>query len=687
MEYYNNILCFPAHQYYHKYSGGYGKGEVVEVHFVSYSAYEKQVNRKRINIIRHGKGEGNYALIEFESIPPKYKELIRAKYGDVEKAARKTTFVDRVTKDYEALNFFLEYRYPDGSPIPTDKVNNINLWTNNASILNAIARDYEAHVKMRAQKGKRPMKTKFFNERAAAIDSIDFREVHEHNLPVAGRRLKEKFEEYVSNPKSRYETLVKNYVGNSNRLKINDNLLQLLAYIAAMPTRPYNTTVVQYYTEFMRGERELYDKKSGEVFNRQDYLGKNGEIIDITESAVWNRLNNPGKQVQLDKKRMGSKDFNDLHRPHRHRHNPEYSFSKISLDDRDLIWKDKTTKKRVKAYYAYDVASGCRIGSAYSMDKNEELFLDCLRDMFVFVDRHGFGIPMEVEVENHLVNKFFGDLEQMFPYLTVCAPGNSQQKRAEHFNRSVKYQVEKNNHPGVGRWWLKSKYNRISVDKVDDQFKQKMKTAERMIVDDIQDTLEYNNAPHPNQKKYPGMTRMEVLINNLNPALPRLNKSHIYRYIGFETQTSIERSMYLRCQYEKYMLPHPNVLEQLKANNREVTAYWVPDEEGSINEVYLYQDGNYICTCDKLTSYNEAKAERTEADDDAKLIQDKYVAMFDKWVKDEVSEYPKLNTLKVDPDPPPLPEPEVVIEEKQPEPVEEWAATDYSNKAFDDFLK
>lgn len=683
MEYYNNILCFPAYLYYHEYSDGVGKGDVIEERYVSYSAYCQQVARKRINIVRQGKGEGNYALIEFSTLSPKYRALIRAKYGNVEKVAAKNTYVNGIEKDYQAINYFMNFTYPDGSYIPCDKVDNIKLWSNNAAILNAVAISWQKHVKERAKKGKRPLYTKFFDNVATELKSPTLRNTWEHNLPVAGRRLREKFEKYID-PKIRYNALIKNYVGNQNHIKINDDLLFLLAYIAAMPTRPYNTKVNEYYMQFMRGEVTLVDKASGEVFNPENYLDKDGEIIELTEGAIWYRLNKINMQLYLDKKRFGFKDFNDLHRPHRHRHAPVYSFSKISLDDRDLIWKDNATKKRVKAYYAYDVASGCRIGSAYSMDKNEELFIDCLRDMFVFIDRHGFGIPLEVEVENHLVNKFFADLEVMFPYLTICAPGNSQEKRAEHFNRAAKYQIEKNNHPGVGRWWLKSKYNRISVDKVDDEFKQKMKHADRMIADDIQDSLEYNNALHPNQKEYPGQTRMQVLINNLNPNLPRLNKQHIYRYIGFETETSVVRSQYVNCQYEKYMLPHPQVLAQLKPNKREVTAYWMPEADGTINEVYLYQDGNYICTCNKLIEYNEAKAERTEADEAAKLAQDKYVAQFDKMVKDGIADFAKLDVLKNDNEP--IPEPEIIMEEKQPEPCGvEAVEIDYTEKAFNDF--
>jgi len=680
MEYFNNILCIPAQEYYHEYSDGPGKGAVVEEHCVSYSAYLKQVDRGSIERVRKAHGEGNYALIALDSIPQRYRS--RFTDGNSIDMAKHQAWIDGIKKDYQAVEYFMNYRYPDGSTIATDRIDNIKLWSNNASILNAIGAGLKSHTAMRARLGKRPLKGTYFGNMAMVVGSKEMQQAFENNLPANAIRLQKKYEDYS---RDGYYSLIKKLKGNDNAVKINDRLLHLFETIAALPTRPYNTKVVDIYEQFMDGERELVDSVSGEVFDAADYLDADGNIIKVSESAVWNRLSNPARQAILDKKRLGAKDYNDTHRPHRHRHSPVFSFSKISLDDRDLIWKDKLTKKRVKAYYAYDVTSGCRIGSAYSMDKNEELFLDCLRDMFVFIDRHGFGVPMEVEVENHLVNKFFDDLAVMFPYLRVCAPGNSQEKRAEHFNRYVKYSVEKNNHPGVGRWWLKSRYNRVTVDKVDDQFKQQMKDVDRMIVDDIQDTLEYNNSLHPNQKLYPGKTRMQVLTENLNPHLPALNKAVIYRYIGFETpETSIVRNMYISANNAKYILPHPSILERLAPNNRVVQAYWMPDADGVVNEIYVYQNGQFLCTCAKLETYNEAQAERTDADWLAKEKQDKYVATFDKYIKDHTSELQKLEVLKPAKNTNTFPEPQVIPDRVQ-DPVSAQQNINYKQKAIDDF--
>jgi len=682
MEFYNGTLCIPANEYYHQYDGKKpGKGKVVKENYVPYGTYLRQ-SQAKLRIVRKGGGKANPALIDFESIPMETRMKVRKDNPKAEKEASEKPLYTLVKKDYKAVQFYIDFRFPDGSEISTERKDNILLWSNNAAIMNALVDMYRDHVKARAKLGKGPLKKDFFTNAASALYSEKLNEEFPNNLPRNQVRLQQKFELYKD---IQYMAFVKNNESKNNAIKINAKIFNLLQILSTLPTRPYNTTVNEMYIKFMQGRLEVVNAKTGEQYLPQDYLNEKGDIVTFTDQAINQRLNKPGTQVIIDKKRMGAKDFNDLHRPHHHRHSPELSFSKISLDDRDLVWKDSDSEKRVKAYYAYDVASGCRVGSSYSMTKDETLFLDCLRDMFVFIDRHSFGIPLEVEVEHHLVNKFFDDLAIMFPYLTICAAGNSQQKRAEHFNRAVKYQVEKNNHPGIGRWWLKSKYNRVSLERVGDDFKMQMKPVDRLIADDILDTIEYNYSLHKNQKKYPGMTRMDVLLENLNPALPKFNKQYIYRYIGFKQVTTITRSQYIQVQYAKYGLPSPAVLDKLASNNREVEAYYMPDEEGSIPEVYLYQNDKFICTCARIETYNEAKAEFTELDEKAMVEQAKYIAKFDKFVKDGVAELPQVEVMKPNKNFDQVPAAEVMTEARREVKVKP-ASTDYSQKAIDDYF-
>lgn len=51
--------------------------------------------------------------------------------------------------------------------------------------------------------------------------------------------------------------------------------------------------------------------------------------------------------------------------------------------------------------------------------------------------------------------------------------------------------------------------------------------------------------------------------------------------------------------------------------------------------MYIYQNGNYIATCGLIQRYNEADAEKTEDDVKAYTEQAKYVARFDRMMKEE----------------------------------------------------
>ena len=297
--------------------------------------------------------------------------------------------------------------------------------------------------------------------------------------------------------------------------------------------------------------------------------------------------------------------------------------------------------KRVKAYYAYDVVSGCVVGYAYSRVKTRDLFLDCMRNMFQTLDRNGFYMPAEVEVEHHLVESFADGLMKagnVFPLVRWCNPGNSREKRAEHLNRAKKYGVEKRMQSGVGRWYAKLEANRPRVEKVydehNDTYHEKSYGYEELVADDIASIGAFNHMLHPNQKMYPGMTRWDVLCGRQNPDLRPVDKAVLYRWIGEHTETTIRQNMYCTVNHRAYRLPSPRVIEKLAPRDLRVDAYWLAGEDGTVSEVYLYQRGEYICTCGLLARYNESGAERTAADAAAYLEQSKYVSQFDKMMRD-----------------------------------------------------
>lgn len=591
--------------------------------------YKKLAARKEINVVRPGKGLGSYALVEIATMPLRFQERIKLKYGDMKEDVIRNWLGSHYHIDAKARDFYTRFRFDNGDTLPPE---HIQEYTVNASVIEAVMRAMEDATFMRKAMKSGPVN---WGELAGAISY--YQAEFGHTLPVSSNRFKKRVNDFKANG---YESLISRKFMNQNRRKVTYDIERLLLSIDAQPEQPFNTTVWEQYNMFVLGDLELYDPETGEVLNPADFTDKDGNPLVLSPATVANYLNNPKNKALRAKLHMSQWDFNNAYRPYHLRSIGEFSLSKVSLDDRDLP-RPMKDGNRVKAYYAYDVVSGAVVGYAYNRYKTTELFLDCMRNMFQTLDRNGMYIPAELEVEHHLVSDFADGLMQagtVFPLIRWCNPGNSREKRAEHKNREKKYGVEKRTQVGIGRWWAKLEANRPKEEKVYDEknntYKVKTYSYEELVADDIRAIQTFNAQPHPNQKRYPGMSRWDVLCAHQNPNLAPWDKAVLYRFIGQHTETTIRQNTYCTVMYNQYGLPSPEIIEKLEPRNYKVDAYYLPDADGTINEVYIYQNGRYIATCKPVARYNENTAEQTEYDKAAYTEQSKYVAQFDKMMKD-----------------------------------------------------
>ena len=590
--------------------------------------YKKLAAKKEINVVRPGKGLGSYALVEIATMPLRFQERIKLKYGDMKEDVIRN-WLSHYHIDAKAREFYTRFRFDNGDALPPE---HIQEYTVNASVIEAVMRAMEDATFMRKAMKAGPVN---WGELAGAISY--YQAEFGHTLPVSSNRFKKRVNDFKANG---YESLISRKFMNQNRRKVTYDIERLLLSIDAQPEQPFNTTVWEQYNMFVQGDLELYDPETGEVLNPADFTDKDGNPLVLSPATVANYLNNPKNKALRAKLHMSQWDFNNAYRPYHLRSIGEFSLSKVSLDDRDLP-RPMKDGNRVKAYYAYDVVSGAVVGYAYNRYKTTELFLDCMRNMFQTLDRNGMYIPAELEVEHHLVSDFADGLMQagtVFPLIRWCNPGNSREKRAEHKNREKKYGVEKRTQVGIGRWWAKLEANRPKEEKVYDEknntYKVKTYSYEELVADDIRAIRTFNAQPHPNQKRYPGMSRWDVLCAHQNPNLAPWDKAVLYRFIGQHTETTIRQNTYCTVMYNQYGLPSPEIIEKLEPRNYKVDAYYLPDADGTINEVHIYQNGRYIATCKPVARYNENTAEQTEADKAAYTEQSKYVAQFDKMMKD-----------------------------------------------------
>ncbi len=574
------------------------------------------------------------ALILFSSLDRQTKDAITTKFGDKpEQEIKKSFFAQHYMADRQAFAFYSAHTYGDDNKKLDPKY--IEQYTYNASVLNT------------ALKIKDNRKTYI---KALGVTSVDiwqsisndvnnFREV-EHNLPTQKDALRRKVNQYQKNG---YISLVSGKLITQNAKKVTSKIESLIVSLYCLPTKPYIETVHDLYIDFIEGKIDVANIKTGELFDRNQFL-KKGQAVEISVGTVWNYINAPHNDLIIKKQRNGAYDFNHKMRPHVNRTAPSFSMSKITLDDRDIMHTKLMDGNKVMAYYAFDDLSTAMIGIAHSKSKNHELFIDCIKNMFQFTSSKGIGMPMQLEVEQHLVSDFKDGLMMagnIFPFVRWCNATNSQEKYAENLIRNKKYGVEKLNNQNVGRHYSKLDSNRTTIQKIfdeqNDNYKDAKATYEHIVSNELQEQFEYNNQLHPNQKAYPGKTRMDVFLENINPNLPVFDKTYLAKYIGTHTETSIKRSQYVTVQYEKFQLESANVLRLLAPNNYKVDAYYMNDAKGKVNEVFIYQNDKFIGKCMPVPTFNRANSEWTDVDKLGYENATKYISQFDAMVKEKAS--------------------------------------------------
>lgn len=618
MEFFDNKLCISFR-------------ELVDGGIMTVPNYKYMASSGRIKVARRGGGaKGNGALIVIDSLPTSYKEKVEEKYPGGNAVLLRGWIISNYELDQAAVAFFMDWAARLSSDKASDEL--ARKYAVNASVLNTCIRLYN-----RSRDYRKLMGEKYdWSMMATTIETL--REEFGHDLPASTLRFRKKVNEYKQYG---YECLISGKFGNQIARKVDHKTERLICSIAVLPNKPFNSNVHEMYMSFVCGELDVYDLSTGEIYNPDDFTDKNGDPKELSESTIRNVLNKPSNKLLIEHALSSYTTFMHEQMPHVHRHNGEFSLSQITMDDVDLTRKLKDTKQRVHAYYAYDVVSQCVVGASYGRKKDQMLVVDCFRDMFRLIERNGWGIPAGIEVENHLMSEYkegFLQAGVAFNFVHFCAPQNSQEKYAEPLNGAKKRSVIHKNHAGIGRFYGKGKW-RTEYKKVSDEFNDTYEdreyfSFEQLVADDRRDSAEWNNTLHPNQKKYPGMTRWQVLMANINPTLRKYDKLTLSRFIGERVETSIRRNSTVRVAYEDWWLSDTSVLERLQPNDYKVTAYYLPDEEGKPTDVYIFQGDRYIDKVEKVETYNRVLAEQTEKDVVNYIEQQKKISSFGKYVRD-----------------------------------------------------
>ncbi len=653
--------------------------ELIDGGIMSEPNYKQLASRGRFDVVRRGGGaKGSYALIAVESLPDRYRAKVDKVYPNSKQAHIEAWVTSNYVRDEKAAAFFYS---PEkcGLALGAEKANE---YTVNASVLNTCIRLHE-----RAATAQKLFGGKYnWSMMAEAIEAL--RNRLGHTLPTSTLRFRKKVNEYKAKG---YASLVSGKFGNQCARLLTKNEEKVIDGIAVLENKPWNKNVHDMYEMFICGELEVYNPDTGELFDPESYAReKNGDLWVPSEATINNYLNRPSTKVRIEKLLKPRMNYYHENMPHVHRHSGAFSLSQITMDDVDLS-RRMNGNATVHAYYAYDMVSQCVIGASYSRKKEQGLVEDCFRDMFRLIKTRKWGIPLGVEVENHLMTKYKdGFLKEgtVFTKVRFCAPQNSQDKYAESLNGAKKKSIIHKNHAGIGRFYGKGKW-KVYYEKVSDETNQKWLdkkyySFEELVADDRVDNFEWNNSLHPDQERYPGMTRWEVLIANINPNLRPYDDHLLAYYLGEAVSTSIRRNSYVRVCHKDWWLSAPEILEKLAPNNYKVTAHYLPDENTrEPRNVYIYQDGKFIDKLEPIETFNRIISEQTEEDHEKFVRQMKKISAFKAYL--ERNKVTRLGVAIRDKQEPVIEMEEVPVPEPEPRETQDLGLVeDYAARALRD---
>lgn len=613
MTYYNDILCCTSE-------------EIISIS--TKDIYKNMLRRKQINRVRRA-CKGNPALIEFSSLPLEYREeLIKLNGGSPEKTVKHQQFAEEIQLDMDAVSFYQNYK-ANGSPIKKERQRQL---ANEASILNAIAMKLKAHLK---RQGSGSNQTEFWRNATKVLPGI--KTEWPHKLPISEKFLKKKFFAYTEDG---YRALVNGNYGNQNTRKVNENLESLLRFIFTQSWKPNCEDVWLDYTKFINGVKILVNETTGEIYSPNDY-----EPISV--STVRNYMRKWSNAVGTEKKRSNSKiGYNAKHRSYADLV-VDKSGAIVSMDDRDMPFRLKGTTKRVVGYFTADACSGAIVGWAFARPKMREddphgkgikLIMDCFRNTFEQLDYYDVKMPAEVEVENHLMSTLKETTLKegnLFQFVRFAEAENPQEKSIEGFFRVLRYKYDRKIKGFRARPHARSEANQARPGEENIEY-----TFEEICEIVIDNILEYNNDLHPNQKKFPGKTRIEVFLENQHPALLPINWREVSRWVGHSVKTSVNRGEVI-ANNQKFLLPSPELMDKTGIGS-ECMAYYFKHETGKKNTIYLYKNDEFVCELNNKPQFHKARIEQTHEDHKAMGKMQSFTRKIDERAKEVVKSLEKV---------------------------------------------
>lgn len=268
MEWYNKIMCVTFSELTESESGP---------QVMSESNYKWLCRTGKLNVVRPGKGLDNYALIEYDTMPQRFKVRFDEKWGNPYDNYKESMMLSEIEKDSDARSFFAEYETEDGVTIPDELQEE---YAQNADVLNLLVMMVEDNKKMRKR-----MQGSAADAWSSIYGTVErLRKNPGHTLPRSHPRLRDKINQYK---KEGYDCLVSGKLGNRNTQKITEEAGMFL--VMKKRCRVPVMTDKQIWAEFNRVADNYGWKKLKNEASVTNYLNA-PENIQRWYDAVYGEL-------------------------------------------------------------------------------------------------------------------------------------------------------------------------------------------------------------------------------------------------------------------------------------------------------------------------------------------------------------------------------------------------------------
>lgn len=232
---------------------------LIEAELLTQSNYNNLVNRGQIKKLTIG-GNGRKALVAFESIPERFKKLIREKVGDPYASAKKIIFADYMSWDFEAEEYFKAYLLADGSQLPEEKQQE---YIHQAVMFNAV-KHIATNVVVQKRFGG---KTQMWQKMVEAIQNLPETWLHtRYKNVISFKRAFKKYED------EGYSSIVSGKWLNQNSSKILDDVADWILSQYCLPIKYTISEVAALYESIReaKGWKSITERAMGEWLDKTE---------------------------------------------------------------------------------------------------------------------------------------------------------------------------------------------------------------------------------------------------------------------------------------------------------------------------------------------------------------------------------------------------------------------------------